>query len=733
MKVLKVLACILFLHSFTVLKSQETEAVDSAFVDLLNMSMEELINLEVFTASRSKMSIKDLPVSVHIISRDEILKNNYTNLVDALKDIPGVKVSQPGSGTHGDTFLMRGFFGNYYTKILIDGMPVQPSVVDGMPLGEQINMKNVARIEVIYGPASALYGADALAGVINIITYNPDENYTRAEGTFAKNYYHGNVFSNWKINENIRFNIHGIFSKRSDMNLFDANPDILSDTDLFGDTVIIDDLRSENRNFGAGFTYKNLKIYYDYMYRNSNSSLGQTEAYYIYNQPEIIWGETINRLAIHHDFKRNNWRFSTNASYLNYRMDTESAFAMIFYSKPLYKYMASDDILIEEVANFAMSDNVEFVGGISFQYSGAMPKTNDLDIPFDDDFYTPFSTEKPDWGVYQDSLFKDFGFNPLTYSNIGSFLQTTYNTEKLTLIGGVRFDSHSEYGKTFNPRFAAQFKATSNISFRASYSEAFKAPTPYTTYNSLAVRTEDEEGNIGVDYWGIPNKNLEPEEFSAMELGGRFAITNKTHIEIIGFYNQIKGLITNTGHFKIDPAQFPYNTKEFAGGFVNNENAEGKIGGVDLIFSARNLIERINLNTNISFRYAKGNEDLPNGEHIDAYRMMPEKMAKIRCNAMPLNNLFVGLDFMYSDDWYARNISSKVDLEAGKISGYSIVDVVINYKIPFDKIQCLCFNLKINNLFDTGYAGIGAYGGPNDLQFNPQLGRIMYGGVNIAF
>jgi len=143
---------------------------------LFKMDIEDLMDIKVAVASRSERSIKDLPSTVHIITREEILNNHYASLVDALKDIPEVKVSQPGTGTHGEKYLMRGLWGNNYAKILVNGIPIRPSAVDGMPIGEQINMRNVERIEVVFGPASALYGADALAGIINIVTVTPEEN-----------------------------------------------------------------------------------------------------------------------------------------------------------------------------------------------------------------------------------------------------------------------------------------------------------------------------------------------------------------------------------------------------------------------------------------------------------------------------------------------------------------------------------------------------------------------------
>ena len=82
---------------------------------------------QIRSASRNLKYLKDLPVTIHVVPRDDILENGYTTLVDVLKDVPGVKVSQPGSAIDGETFLMNGLYGNYYCKILINDLPVSPS------------------------------------------------------------------------------------------------------------------------------------------------------------------------------------------------------------------------------------------------------------------------------------------------------------------------------------------------------------------------------------------------------------------------------------------------------------------------------------------------------------------------------------------------------------------------------------------------------------------------------
>lgn len=732
---LLILTCILsFAH--TVFAQEESPQM---------MTLEELLSVEITTASRSKKNIKDLPVTVQVISRKEILKNNYHTLVDVMKDLPGIKVSQPGSGVHGETFLMRGLYGNYYTKIMINGVPITPSVTDGLPIGAQVNMKNIERIEVVFGPASALYGADALAGVINIITYNPDKTAGNIETSFGNDYYNLNFFTNFKISDKVKFNVYGLLNERKDWNLYETyeDEDIFGEKDLFGNNVKYDDLTSKSKNIGVQAHFGNFQFHYDYMNRNDNSSLGQTTDFYLYNNPDLIWGETMNKFALKHSFQKSKFSFNTNLSYLNYRLDTKSAFGMIFYEKPLYKYQASDDILFEEVAVYSLNDNFEFVGGLSYQYSGGLPKTNDLDIEFDSGFYKPFSTDLPARGKYQHEVFGDFGFNPLTYNNIGVFLQGTYTNSLITIMAGGRYDNHSEYGSSFNPRIAAQFNLSPKTTVRASYSEAFKAPPPYLIYNSVAVFTVDPVTNqLKADYWSIPNADLEPEEFVATEFGVRQLIGENISLEANLYINKISALISS-GTMAIDPTKHPNAVNEYAGVSVNSSDAESKLTGLDFTARFQNIIKPLKLNASMLISYAKGNEILPNGDEIDDFRMMPEWINKFRFDMEPIKNFTVIFDIFSSSSWYNRSISNNSsDTESGdyavsyrnpamEVDGFFTLDLTMNYMLN-TKIGDFVLNLRLDNITDEKYGGISAYP-TNSLRYNPQAGRMTYVGLEYLF
>lgn len=133
---------------------------------------QETLDTVVVTAAGHEQNIADAPASISVITREELEKQSYSNITDALKNIPGVSVT--GGGSSQDV-SMRGM-AHSYTLYLVDGRPVSAgrSVnTNGADSGKQIGLPPLAmieRIEVIRGPMSSLYGSDAMGGVINIIT-----------------------------------------------------------------------------------------------------------------------------------------------------------------------------------------------------------------------------------------------------------------------------------------------------------------------------------------------------------------------------------------------------------------------------------------------------------------------------------------------------------------------------------------------------------------------------------
>ncbi|AKC87636.1 TonB-dependent receptor domain-containing protein [Pseudoxanthomonas suwonensis] len=129
----------------------------------------------VVTAAGFEQKIVDAPASISVVTREELQKRPYLTLIDAVRDLEGVDVGETSDKTGQRTISMRGM-GPEYTLILIDGKrqnnhgDIYPNAFGGNQFNHIPPLDTIERIEVIRGPASTLYGADALGGVINIIT-----------------------------------------------------------------------------------------------------------------------------------------------------------------------------------------------------------------------------------------------------------------------------------------------------------------------------------------------------------------------------------------------------------------------------------------------------------------------------------------------------------------------------------------------------------------------------------
>ncbi|MCE7796587.1 TonB-dependent receptor [Sphingobium sufflavum] len=129
----------------------------------------------VVTAAGYEQKITDAPASISVITAEVLKQRPYTTLIDAVRDLEGVDVGETSDKTGQRTISLRGM-GSDYTLILIDGKrqnnhgDIYPNSFGGNQFNHIPPLDTIDRMEVIRGPASTLYGADALGGVINIIT-----------------------------------------------------------------------------------------------------------------------------------------------------------------------------------------------------------------------------------------------------------------------------------------------------------------------------------------------------------------------------------------------------------------------------------------------------------------------------------------------------------------------------------------------------------------------------------
>lgn len=142
-----------------------------AIHDLRQLSFEELLNLEVSVASRSEQRLTDTAAAVSVLTGDDIRRSGVTHLAEALRLVPGVQVARLSG--HKWAISIRGFNGVFANKllVLVDGRSVYTPLFSGTLWEYQdMTLESIDRVEVVRGPGASVWGANAVNGVINIIT-----------------------------------------------------------------------------------------------------------------------------------------------------------------------------------------------------------------------------------------------------------------------------------------------------------------------------------------------------------------------------------------------------------------------------------------------------------------------------------------------------------------------------------------------------------------------------------
>ena len=144
--------------------------------EVLDLPLEQLMDVSVVSASRKSQSLSEVASSVFVIGQDDIRHSSATTIPDLLRMVPGVQVANVDGTTW--AVSIRGFNSNFANKLLvmIDGRTVYTPLYGGVFWDVQdVPFENIERIEVIRGPGSTMWGANAVNGVINIITKNAQD------------------------------------------------------------------------------------------------------------------------------------------------------------------------------------------------------------------------------------------------------------------------------------------------------------------------------------------------------------------------------------------------------------------------------------------------------------------------------------------------------------------------------------------------------------------------------
>ena len=533
------------------------------------------LNPVVVTGSGHHQRLKSTATPVHVLSAQEIREQGISTFDGALtRMMPQVSMAPNSMGT----FLRLNGLGNKYILILINGQKLNGDISNNVDLN-RINMARVKRIEVLDGAASSLYGSDAIAGVINIITDQPTQDLisitsdTRVSG-------HG------QLTESVSLDI---FSKGfgSYTSFTHDRADSYRNNDL--EYVKGSDTETQSSIAPLFTGYRSNIVGQKFTYApNQHLALnaGLDYSYKITSRPETradITGGTDYEMR----YKGLRWNVggiykftSRNSIQANFVVDR-------------YRYGKEYDVETKtnQIGDYVQSKKQRMMDGEIKAILG-----------FTTNSTTIFGA---DWR--QDHLTATSGnINEKAYT-LAAYAQHEMKFLKdFTATLGLRLTHHETFNNHLTPKVALMY-APGEFRFRATYSAGFRAPgldELYYHYYSV---------NRGKPQISFGNRDLNPEKSHYFSLNAEYR-TQMIAVSLTGFINRINDMVVkenidvNDASLVMLKQEFPEMTDEEASKLVSyalyQNSDKGDIKGVQLNVSA-NLFPGFNLSTNYAYTYAR--------------------------------------------------------------------------------------------------------------------------------
>ena len=534
-------------HSIGYKKTEQTVTTRSNTLLEVNFLLEEeaqAIDEIVVSATRNETSKKEAPVIVNVASARLFEGTASYNLAEAMNFQPGLRVETSCGNCSMAQLRINGLDGQY-SQILLDSRPIFSSLA-GVYALEQLPVGMIERVEVIRGGGSALFGASAIGGVVNIITKEPLRNSISASNT-TNVFKGGTVDINTAINgsfvsDDYKAGLY-VFGMLKDRNQHDRNGDGFSD---------IPKISSETTGF-RGY------------YRTSNYSRLTAEYHHIHelrrggNNFDRPPHEADIAEQLNHKIDGGGLRFNAFTPDYKHRWDLFTSAQVIRRDS----YFGTD----KTPDAYGKTDDKIFIAGT--QYTFAMDKL----------LFMPAELTAGMEYTYNDlsDKFAGLGRNLKQTTRVaGGYLQNEWKTTEFSFLLGARLDKHSMMDRAvFNPRANVRWSPNEKIGLRASYSSGYRAPQAYNE----DLHIEAVGGTLSMIEL---SNNLKPEYSHSISASadwyhnfGRI----QTNFLAEGFHTTLKDVFTlvPTGLNDDETITF-WERRNGSGSKVKGINLDGKIG-----------------------------------------------------------------------------------------------------------------------------------------------------------
>lgn len=652
---------------------QATAQAMPIFDELLNLSLDELNRIKVVTATRHELPRQLAPAVIRVITAADIRQWGYRSVAEALQQIPGFYDVYDGVGHNvgtrginsGARVYSRGL------KVMIDNQAIalrsDGSHLTGLAL---IPVEAIERIEVISGPASALYGADAYLGVINVITRRFDD----ATELTAYGQRQGNG------------------STGGGLNLLYANEHYPHDLLLAASVADLD--RSGQPLPASSPRYAQLNA-------NSPSLNDQLRPGNLFASAsrQQLQGQT--RLMAYRQ------QISADAEFLDLDpLSHDNTVALLQSGVRLQQDWQLSPMLLQGSVHYAR-------GGVDNRHERLVVGSNRLERDYGFDLWelglqgtSEWANQQLNWGMdYSDDdekLLQVFGIDPYSgerrllgtptgrqhFINTGAFVQYRWQTgHRWSYTANIRYDDHNLYGSNTNYRLGLNTLLQSNMWWKLLYGTSYKAPSAFQLYAQPMA-----SGDI------IGNPQLKPETASAWESQWSWQPSSQHLLELTAYHLSIKDKI------EVLPIDFNLNPQN-----ISQQRGWGVEGEWRMSFGLQGL----------SLQGAwQNSEDINHhaflGNLRSATASYPQLQGRIawNLNRTRLGNWAVSTRYASPRRASATNIGTNLG-RSYQLPSYSTWRLNWSQDWQQHRLQ-----LTVDNLFDKSYAEAG-YGGV-DLPAGPR-------------
>ncbi len=480
------------------LLAQKSEPGTGPGVDLTTMNIEDLMNVQVTSVSKTEEKLSRTAAAVFVITQADIARSGATNIPDLLRMVPGLDVAQSDANTW--AISARGLNDEFSNELLVllDGRNVYTPTFGGVLWGQlDLPLENIERIEVIRGPGGSIWGANAVNGVINIITKKTDETRGAMLVTGGGNLEQGFGTAQYggSLGKSTDFRVYSKY-----FNL-DHSPDVSGQNAGDGSHT----LRGGFRTDSALSTKDTLMVQGDIFTGREGDSIASLPAV---TSPDLVSTETqagesggFLQAVWHHTYSGRS-DTTLSASYSSYESDDVlNAFAE-----------GRKTINVDFQNHAAWGGRQDFVWGLGYQYS----------------------TSRSDGNLA-------VSLNP---ANLGTQLFSSFVQDEIALIPdrfyltvGTKLEHNYYTGFTVMPSARATYSLGEHHMVWAAVSRAERTPASVDTAIRANYGSSPGPGGIAVLVSLLGNPHFKNEGLIAYELGYRTTVSNHLSVDFAAYYD----------------------------------------------------------------------------------------------------------------------------------------------------------------------------------------------------